>query len=114
MTCHGNPATHCCWLAGNPCPFLEVDTVPGRRWACGLRRSLGSWEKVHADSRYQTQVRPAWDDVEEATGRPFADCGDWPAGQRPQCCFAGEPEAAEPAPELRAWAAARRAQRRAE
>jgi hypothetical protein len=47
--------------------------VPGRRWVCGLRRELGSWESVHVDSRYMEDVRPFWQDY-----RPELNCGDWP------------------------------------
>lgn len=77
--CHGNGADHCCYVAGEPCRFLEVDTVPGRHWVCGLRRELDSWARVHTDRRYLDHVRPAWD----AAG--VADCGDWMISG--QCCF---------------------------
>jgi hypothetical protein len=70
--CTGNGDEHCCWING-VCEFLEENTVPGRRWACGLRRELGSWQAVHADSRYLTNVHP----VLARIGDP--DCGDWPA-----------------------------------
>ena len=92
--CHGNGSDHCCYLPGSGvpdpggsdqsvCPFLEVDTVPGRHWVCGLRRELGSWEAVHADARFLATVRPVW----RANDPPIADCGDW-CGPG-QCCYAG-------------------------
>lgn len=87
VSCHGNGPDHCCYVRGDPCPFLEVNTIPGRRWVCGLRRELGSWDAVHRDSRYLAEVRPAWD--ESGT----VDCGDFCGFNRagdgePQCCFA--------------------------
>lgn len=64
---------HCCYVSGKECQFLERGTVEGRVFACGLRRQLGSWAKVHSDPRYLAHVRPAWD----RTGG--VDCGDWPS-----------------------------------
>lgn len=58
--CHGNGADHCCYLAGQVCPFLEENTVAGRRWACGLYRELGDWDLVHADPRYTSTVADLW------------------------------------------------------
>jgi hypothetical protein len=78
--CHGNGADHCCYLEGEPCPFLEMNTEPGRRWTCGLRHSHGSWAAAHADPGYLEHVKPVW----ERNG--IADCGDFgPAEQ--QCCW---------------------------
>jgi hypothetical protein len=78
---------HCCWLEGVECPFLERDTIEGRHYACGLRRELGSWDRVHADARYLTVVRPIWDRC------GVVDCGQFVGLNRrgtgePQCCFA--------------------------
>lgn len=84
--CHGNGADHCCYVNGQVCPFLEENTVPGRRWACGLLRELGSWDAVHADPRYQP-IQAVWDQV------GIISCGDWRGTGRAQCCFAeGENE----------------------
>ena len=78
--CHGNNEGHCCWLGGVLCPFLEENTVEGRRWACGLFRELGDWELVHEDHRYIDKVLPLWMARDEL--RIWADqgcgCGDWP------------------------------------
>lgn len=74
---------HCCWVRGEPCQFLR-ENEGGRRWACGLRLELGSWEAVHADSRYLAEIRPAWDEV----GAPD-DCGDFPGPGR-HCGTCGE------------------------
>jgi len=63
VICHGNGPDHCCYIAGQVCEFLEENTVEGRRWACGLYREHGSWEKVYADPRHEPI--------------PFR-CGDWP------------------------------------
>ena len=94
MPCPGDRDQHCCWLAGRPCPFLEEGTVEGRRWACGLRRELGSWDAVHDDPRYLSTVAPEW-----AALPPFEDgtpviisCGDWPTPRNPcGTCGAKEP-----------------------
>lgn len=84
--CHGNGSDHCCYVGGRTCLFLEVGTVEGRIWVCGLRRELGSWNAVHADPRYQAEVRPVW----EQAG--VADCGDFTglADGTKQCCYAEE------------------------
>lgn len=79
LTCHGNGPTHCCWVEGKVCDFLETDTVPGRHWVCGLRRELGSWELVHADPRYQP-IQKVWDRV------GIVSCGAWGPGSG-QCCY---------------------------
>lgn len=84
MTCHGNGEDHCCYVAGVPCRFLEEGTVPGRRWACGLLRQLGSWEVVHADPGYQAHVQSEWDKV------GITSCGEWGPGSN-QCCFSETP-----------------------
>lgn len=79
--CHGNGVDHCCYVAGDPCLFVEKGTVPGRMWACGLLRELGSWDAVHTDERY-TPIRV----LLEARGVPEL-CGGFGARQG-QCCYA--------------------------
>ena len=72
--CHGNGPDHCCHLGKyGVCQFLEENTVPGRRWACGLYRIAGSWDKVHTSKLYLVEVKPKL--VENNVG---GDCGDWP------------------------------------
>jgi len=71
MPCHGNAETHCCWLEGKPCKYVEENTVPGRRWACGLMRQLGDWDLVLSSPEYKKQVAP----VLEPLGY---NCRDWP------------------------------------
>lgn len=78
--CHGNGDDHCCYVEGKVCPFLEENTVEGRRWVCGLLRELGSWEAVHADPRYKP-IQEVWDRV------GIESCGAWGPGTN-QCCFA--------------------------
>ena len=73
--CHGNGANHCCWFKGVECPFVEENTVPGRRWACGLLRDLGNWNKVIRSNRYKKEVQPLYDSVPELSGM---NCRDWP------------------------------------
>lgn len=95
VRCHGNGEEHCCWVEGKVCEFLEIDTLPDRHWVCKLRRQLGSWEKVHADPRYQS-VHNVW----VRLGTP--DCGDFFGGVQPdgsiegQCCFLGHTFATKP------------------
>lgn len=72
--CDGTGSGHCCWLGGSVCDYLEENTVPGRRWACGLLRELGSWDLVYADPRYEA-VRQALDRNPSLVG---VVCGDWP------------------------------------
>lgn len=53
MQCYGrNTATHCCYVNGKPCKFLEENTERGQRWTCQLRRENGSWARAIADPRY--------------------------------------------------------------
>lgn len=54
----GNGDTHCCWLEGEVCPYLEVNTMLDRKWVCGLMRELGDWEQVIASDRYLSNVDP--------------------------------------------------------
>lgn len=72
MPCFGNGDDHCCYVAGKACPFLEENTVPGRRWACGLRRELGDWDLVISDVRYKLNVAPHFGAM---------NCRDWPDGK---------------------------------
>jgi hypothetical protein len=74
--CAGNGADHCCYVNGQPCRFLEVGTVKGRRWACGLRRRLGSWARVHADPGYVRHVQPLW--TRDGGRMGCHSCGEWP------------------------------------
>jgi len=79
--CHGNGEDHCCWLNGEICQFLEENTVPGRRWACGFLRRLGSWDAVAADPIYQREVGP------HMTRLGLTVCNDFPPeGQACNAC----------------------------
>lgn len=76
---------HCCFVEGADCLHLVIGGPTGRRFACGLRTELGSWELVHADPRYLAHPKPVW----ERIGMP--DCGDWTGNSNgAQCCFARE------------------------
>ena len=79
MPCHGNTLDHCCWLAGKPCVYLEVDTVPGRKWACGLRRKYGDWDKALESKEYQNTIEPHF-------GPQGVNCRDWPDLSKGQSC----------------------------
>lgn len=82
MNCTGRGTAsgdHCCYIQGNVCPFLEVGTEEGRTFTCGLRRELGSWDAVHMDERYQSQVQVVWDQV------GISSCGEWQPREG-ECC----------------------------
>ena len=53
-----NAPDHCCYFGGAPCAHLEVATVEGRHWVCGLRRRLASWDEVYASEEWQRDVLP--------------------------------------------------------
>jgi hypothetical protein len=72
--------SHCCYQSGQVCKFLEVDTVPGRKFACGLRRELSTWAKVNVDPRYQA-IGEHW----ESGGQPFNYCETFQPSAN-QCC----------------------------
>ena len=74
MPCSGNEEDHCCYLQGEVCQFLEENTVPGRRWACGLLKSYETWEAVYETTYYKTLVKPKLDNMFNTS----VDCGDWP------------------------------------
>ena len=69
MPCTGNSADHCCYQNGKPCIYVEENTVPGRRWACGLMRELGDWDAVLASDRYKENV---------VFTSPDMNCRDYP------------------------------------
>ena len=88
--CHGLNDSHCCWINGTVCPYLEEHTVEGRRWVCGLLRELGTWEKVYTDPRYLATDAA----VSFRVHHPGYGCGDWPqnipetmANGSGLCCF---------------------------
>ena len=67
-TGQGVDGTHCCWVNGQPCPFL-VENVAGRRYACGLMLRYGTWPVV-IRSREYVQVGEHW----EMIGQPYHYC----------------------------------------
>ena len=73
MPCLGNSDDHCCYLKGKACPFLEYNTVPGRKWACGLMRRFGDWDEVLASDEYIGTVAPVFEPL-------GMNCKDWPDG----------------------------------
>ncbi len=70
--CTGNSEGHCCWVNGEVCPYLEENTVKGRRWVCGLLVKFGSWEEVYKSESYKTDVKQP---LMDRLGVP---CGEWP------------------------------------
>jgi len=73
MPCNGNRKDHCCNLKGKDCPFLEENTVSGRRWACGLYRKSQDWNKVILSDEYKKVVAPIFEPL-------GMNCRDWPDG----------------------------------
>lgn len=73
MPCNGNRDDHCCHLKGADCPFLEENTVSGRRWACGLFRKLQDWTEVITSDEYKKIVAPIFEPL-------GMNCKDWPDG----------------------------------
>lgn len=71
MPCHGNADTHCCWLGGVECDYVEERSMPDRRWACGLMRELKDWDKVLASKEYREHVAPKLEPI-------GINCKDWP------------------------------------
>ena len=77
MSCSGNTDEHCCTFRfGGDCKYIEENTVPGRRWACGLMRELGDWDKVITSDRYRKDVEPKWRGT--YLTRVDLNCRDWP------------------------------------
>ena len=79
MACSGNSVDHCCIFAGEVCQFLEIDTVPGRHWVCGLMRELEDWDKVITDVRYITDIIPLMEKHIWPHYDVKYDCKTWPS-----------------------------------
>ena len=75
MPCAGNAETHCCWVGGEVCQYLEENTVSGRRWACGLRRKLGDWDAVLDSPEYKKNIAPVFAAPDRLVK---INCRDWP------------------------------------
>lgn len=70
-----------------------VQAIGERVYICSLAAEYeGNWDAVHVDTRYQTQVRPTWQQVEQANGlAPNSyNCGTWGPGSA-QCCYGEDP-----------------------
>lgn len=80
MPCHGNAETHCCWLGGVTCVYLEEHTVEGRHWACGLRRKYGNWDDVLKSEEYLRDIDPHF-------SKKGINCKDWPDFPEGTRCF---------------------------
>lgn len=72
MACWNDEDGHCCWINGKVCPYLEENTIEGRRWACGLLREHGDWEKVYQTEGYRRDVQPTLDRI------GWGQCGEYP------------------------------------
>lgn len=73
MPCFGNKDSHCCSINGKDCKYLEENTMPDRRWACGLMRKLQDWDAVLISKEYITDVKGKF-------AHPETNCRDWPDG----------------------------------
>ena len=73
--CTGNSRDHCCYFKGVVCKYLEENTIPNRRWSCGLFRVYQDWDKVINSDKYKKFVQPLYDTVPELAGM---NCRDWP------------------------------------
>lgn len=92
MNCTGNHDDHCCYIGvygiegTSLCPFLEENTVEGRRWACGLMRQYGSWDMVLDSFKYNKYVKPFYDEK-----FPGESCATWPPpGKHCRVCMENE------------------------
>ena len=85
MICTGNLDDHCCYF-GEVCKHLEENTVPGRRWACGLHRKYGSWEAMYAAPEWSEVIAKAI-----SVGLPETyKCSEWPVeGEKCGVCMNG-------------------------
>ena len=83
MPCTGNGLDHCCHLGKyGVCTHLEENTVPGRRWACGLLVRYGSWKAMMATDAY-AEVQSRLDEIMSYK----TTCRDWPPpGKRCNGC----------------------------
>lgn len=80
MNCIGrgdSRGDHCCYVGGEVCEYL-IENHEGRRFACGLRAELGSWEAVHDDARYAPIAL-----IFNEAGVSL--CGEWQPNPT-QCC----------------------------
>jgi hypothetical protein len=82
-SCHGNGRDHCCWFRGVLCPYLEEDTIKGRKWACALLRELKDWDLVLDSEEYKSVVIPMIESIPELEGM---NCRDYPYGEK-TCCY---------------------------
>ena len=73
---------HCCWLNGVQCKYLEENTVPGRRWACGLKRRYNTWDAAINSEEYKQDIEPHF-------GPKGINCKDWPDIPHTKCFACG-------------------------
>jgi hypothetical protein len=81
--CSGNAYDHCCYFGGKVCTFLEENTLPDRKWVCGLMREHQDWDKVLADPMYQQVVIPLLEQYVWPHSEVKYTCKTWPTGG---CC----------------------------
>lgn len=81
----GKQKDHCCYINGEPCPFVAPIRRPPFNWQCTLRTELGTWDAVHKDQRYIERVKDKL-----TSANIFVDCGDWPDTSIGYCRICGE------------------------
>jgi hypothetical protein len=79
MSCSGNSKDHCCIYGGVVCKYLEIDTMPGRHWVCGLMRELGDWDLVIASPEYQKDLVPLYEKYVWPHSDVKYNCKTWPS-----------------------------------
>ncbi len=86
ITCSGvgGGGDHCCWIDGEECEYLVRTPLP----RCSLLLELGTWNKVHKDTRWKRSSAGKW----FKKFHPGYGCGDWPQKIDPPpvggwCCF---------------------------
>ena len=89
MPCFGNRDDHCCYLGkfssnlDSSCKYVEENTVPGRRWSCGLYNRYASWDSVLSSKEYQEDVQPFHDH------HGTISCEAWPEECNAVCVICG-------------------------
>lgn len=59
--------------------YLEENTIPGRRWVCGLMRENGQdWQRVLDDERYKRDVVPLYRKFVWPNYSVKYTCQSWP------------------------------------
>ena len=84
VTCTGRGTAdgdHCCYIGGVQCLYLEEPRGRSRRkFVCGLRATLGSWQAVNLSAEYEP-IGTHWQSI----GLPYNYCETYQPGPG-LCC----------------------------